>query len=230
MGKAIELAAREKGHSIVKIIRSLNSQEISLFQKDDIDVAIEFTTPEAARNNIEACLRCGIPVVSGTTGWNESLSAVGDTALQSGTAFLHASNFSIGMNIFFEINKRLAEIMNHQPSYQVSIEETHHTAKKDLPSGTAITIAEEIIEQVSSRTHWAISGPADNEPGRIPITAYREADVPGIHTVKYQSAIDGISLKHTAYNRSGFAYGAVLAAAFIAGRKGIFTMRDVLQF
>ena len=226
MGQAIEKIAAERGHDIVLRIRSANSEDLNPENLKQVDVAIEFTRPEAARDNVLACLREGVPVVCGTTGWNEGLAAAKMAAVDHDTAFLQASNFSIGVNIFFEVNKVLASLMNEQPQYQILMEETHHTQKKDAPSGTAITLAEQILENISRKKHWTEGASAD--PACIPIVAHRVEGVPGTHSVRYTSAVDDIEIIHTAHNREGFALGAVLAAEFIAGRKGIFTMKDVL--
>lgn len=226
MGQAIERIAAERGHSIVLKITTANKHE---FTKDNIskaDVAIEFTNPEAAEENVLHCLRAGVPVVCGTTGWNRNLPHAELTAVENNTAFLHASNFSIGVNIFFEINKRLAMLMDEQPAYDVTIEETHHTQKKDAPSGTAITIAEQVLDNMDRKKHWVLNEAKKEED--LAIVAHRVENVPGTHIVKYSSAIDNIEISHTAHNRDGFAQGAVLAAEFVAGKQGIFKMTDVL--
>jgi 4-hydroxy-tetrahydrodipicolinate reductase len=224
MGQAIEKIALQRGHNVVLRIRTDNRHELE--NLSNVDVVIEFTRPEAARENVMDCLKQGVPVVCGTTGWNEGLDQAKIKALDSHTAFLQASNFSIGVNIFFEVNKLLASLMNEQPDYQVSIEETHHTQKKDAPSGTAISIAEQILDNMDRKMHW-VKDKAENDE-QLPIIAHRIEDVPGTHNVKYTSAIDEIEIIHTAHSREGFAYGAVLAAEFLAGKKGIFTMQDVL--
>lgn len=226
MGQAIERIAKERGHEIVLKIATSNKHEFTRENVQQADVVIEFTNPESARANVEFCLKAGVPVVCGSTGWNEHLSHAEYTAVENKTAFLHASNFSIGVNIFFEINKHLAKLMNDQANYDVQMEETHHTQKKDAPSGTAITIAEQILDGVARKKHWK-EGPA-NDPEVIQIIAHREENVPGTHVVKYTSAIDDIEISHTAHNRDGFANGAVLAAEFLAGKQGIFDMKDVL--
>jgi 4-hydroxy-tetrahydrodipicolinate reductase len=190
------------------------------------DVVIEFTNPEAARENVMDCLRAGVPVVSGSTGWNEGLNNAKLKATENNTAFLWASNFSVGVNIFFEVNKALARLMNNQGDYEVSIEETHHTQKKDAPSGTAITLAEQILDNIDRKRHWAKEHTDD--PEAFPIIAHRIENVPGTHKITYHSAIDDIEITHTAHNRQGFALGAVLAAEFIAGKQGVFEMKDVL--
>jgi 4-hydroxy-tetrahydrodipicolinate reductase len=179
-----------------------------------------------ARENVLQCIDLGVPVICGTTGWNEELAEAKQIALQKNGALLQASNFSIGVNIFFEVNKQLAALMNGHPEYDVSVEETHHTAKKDAPSGTAITLAEQILDNVGRKKTWALN--FMNNEDILPIVAHRIEDVPGTHIVKYASAIDDIELTHTAHSREGFALGAVLAAEFLAGKTGVYTMRDVL--
>lgn len=226
MGQAIERMAVERGHAIVLKITTANKHEFTKENLSQADVAIEFTNPEVAEENVLHCLKAGVPVVCGTTGWNHQLPHAELTAVENNTAFLHASNFSIGVNIFFEINKRLAMLMDEQPAYDVSIEETHHTQKKDAPSGTAITVAEQILDNVERKKHWVLNEAKKEED--MAIVAHRVENVPGTHIVKYTSAIDDIEISHTAHNRDGFAQGAVLAAEFVAGKQGIFKMSDVL--
>jgi len=227
MGKVIEQVALDRGHEIVLRIGSRNLQEFSPQNLVLADVAIEFTGPESALHNVMQCMEAGVPVVCGSTGWNNKLYLAKEKCAVTHTAFLHASNFSVGVNIFFEINRQLAALMNDRPEYEVRVEETHHTEKKDAPSGTAITIAEQILEALDRKEHWSPDAHASGN--LLPIVAYREADVPGKHNVKYSSAIDEIEIIHTAHSREGFALGAVLAAEYIRHRKGIFTMRDVLR-
>lgn len=226
MGQAIEQIAQERGHEVVLKITSANRADMTTDALRQADVAIEFTNPEVARENVTDCLQAGVPVVCGTTGWNKGLNEVKLKAVENETAFLQASNFSIGVNIFFEINKQLARLMNDQAEYDVQIEETHHTQKKDAPSGTAITLAEQVQEGMTRKKHWVKD--AATNPDDFAIIAHREEDVPGTHVVTYSSAIDDIEIKHTAHNRTGFALGAVLAAEYVVGKKGVFTMRDVL--
>ena len=221
MGRAIEKIAKNRGHEIVAKI-----------DKDQIEgtlehanVAINFSIPDAAVNNIFSALSLKIPVVCGTTGWLEDLKKVTDFTTKNDTAFLYASNFSIGVNLFFKLNEQLAKMMNTQSEYQVNIEEIHHIHKLDAPSGTAITLAEGIIEN-SKSSDWSLSTDKSDE---IQIDAIREGEVPGTHTVTYESSIDVISIKHKAHNREGFALGAVVAAEWIVGKKGIFKMSDVLN-
>jgi len=217
----LEKLGVERGHAVVaKIDAGDGSPDFST-----IDVAIDFSTPQAAFDNITTCFKHNIPVISGTTGW---LSRYDDAVAQCKSrngAFIHATNFSLGVNIFFEINKRLAAAMNAQEGYQLSLEETHHTQKLDAPSGTAITLAEGIIAQ-GSYTGWKLDGGNTDE---IPIIAKREANVPGTHIVCYSSTIDTLEIKHTAHNREGFALGALVAAEWIIGKTGVFSMKDVLN-
>ncbi len=227
MGQAIEQIALERGHNVPLKINSRNLDLFTPANLQQCDVAIEFTRPDDAEGNVLKCLQTGVPVICGTTGWNDRLDAAHAAAQQNNTAFLQASNFSVGVNIFFEVNKLLAALMNDQPDYDVTMEETHHTQKKDAPSGTAITLAEQILAKLSRKTRWQ-EGSSDSNPEILTILAHREEHVPGTHVVRYHSPIDDIEIKHTAHNRKGFALGAVLAAEFIAGKKGSFTMQDVL--
>lgn len=226
MGQAIEQIALQRGHEIVMRISSSNRQEMTAENLEQADVAIEFTSPESAPENVLACLNAGTPTVCGSTGWNEQLHVARAAAESNGAAFLQASNFSIGVNIFFEVNKLLATLMNNQPDYEVSIEETHHTQKKDAPSGTAITLAEQVLDNLKRKSAWSPNAALDKD--HFPIIAHRTENVPGTHNVKYSCAIDDIEIIHTAHSREGFARGAVLAAEFIAGKRGVFSMKDVL--
>lgn len=226
MGQAIERAALLRNHEVVLRITTENSHELTKAHLQKADVAIEFTAPAAAAANLVQCIDAGVNVVSGTTGWNDQLQRVQEYALANGTGMLHASNFSIGVNIFFEVNKLLAQLMNGHSEYDVFVDETHHVHKKDKPGGTAITLAEQIVERIKNKKGWALDGrPSD---GVVPIHAARSGEVPGTHQVKYTSAIDDIEIIHTAHSRDGFALGAVMAAEFIAGKSGIFNMKDVL--
>ncbi len=227
MGKAIEAIAIAKGHEIVHRI-DLNSQH--LLEKEHLqqaDAAIEFSTPETAYNNILKCFEANVPVVCGTTGWLEKLPDIKARCLEKHQAFLHASNFSIGVNIFFELNRRLAELMASQSQYDVWMEETHHTQKRDAPSGTAITLAEQIIEKLDRKTRWV--NKESQEPEALAILSKRIDPAPGTHSVTYTSEIDDISITHTAHSREGFAAGAVIAATWLHDKKGVFTMKDVLS-
>jgi 4-hydroxy-tetrahydrodipicolinate reductase len=207
-------------------IGTANKDEMTREKLQMADAIIEFTRPEAAKENVLRCLDAGVPVVCGTTGWNEELSTAKLSATENETAFLWASNFSVGVNIFFEVNKLLAALMNGQSDYEISIEETHHTQKKDAPSGTAITLAEQILDNIERKKHWAKESTPNAD--EFPIIAHRVDSVPGTHKITYHSEIDDIEIIHTAHNRQGFALGAVLAAEFVAGKQGIFTMKDVL--
>ena len=218
MGQATEKIAIERGHSIVAKIDKNNQNETY-----DADVAINFSVPKAAYNNISSAIHKNIPVVCGTTGWLDRFSEVETLCKQNDGAFLYASNFSLGVNLFFELNEKLSEMMRKQPLYTASIEEIHHKQKIDRPSGTAITLAEAIP---SDGNAWHLV--EENGEG-VPINSIRKNEVPGTHTVTHSSDIDEISITHTAHNRTGFALGAVLAAEWIQDKKGIFSMRDVLQ-
>ncbi len=225
MGHAIESIALERGHEIVLKITSANRNQLADGSLQAADVAIEFTRPDAAFEHVTASFEAGVPVVCGTTGWNEHFEEAKELCNRHQGALLQASNFSIGVNIFFSVNKKLAALMQRQPEYDVAIEEIHHTQKKDAPSGTAITIAEQIIQEIDRKKAWKLDADA---PDMLSIVAVREDNVPGTHTVTYNSAVDSIELSHTAHNRTGFASGAVLAAEFLKGKKGVFTMNDVL--
>jgi 4-hydroxy-tetrahydrodipicolinate reductase len=228
MGHAIEEIALKKGHEVVLRITDENLDELTEENIRKSDVAIEFTSPESAVQNILFCLNQQVPIVCGTTGWLADLKTIEEKCAQLNGSFLYASNFSVGVNIFFEINNKLASLLKAHPAYHVGIEEIHHTQNKDAPSGTAITLAEQIIE-VSDRKKTWVNRDSDNE-NELPIISKRIDEVPGTHVVKYTSAVDDIEITHTAHNRKGFAEGAVLAAEFIVDKKGIFSMHDVLGF
>ncbi len=228
MGKAIEAIAMEKGHQVILKIDINNIEELTSENLKKCDVAIEFTNPDNAVKNILQCFDAGIPVVCGTTGWLDSFEEVQQICKQKNATFLCASNFSIGVNIFFEINKYAASLMNQQEEYDVSIEEIHHTQKKDSPSGTAITLAEQIIQKIDRKSKW-INNVSRNVQ-ELEIISKRIDPAPGTHKIKYTSAVDDIEIIHTAHNRQGFAKGAILAAEFLQDKKGIFTMKDVLGF
>jgi 4-hydroxy-tetrahydrodipicolinate reductase len=225
MGKAIEEIAIKKGHSVSLVIDLHNAADLTKENLEKGDVAIEFTTPETAKNNILKCFDAGLPVVCGTTGWLQDLEEVKKACTQNNGAFLYSSNFSIGVNIFFEVNKRLASLMNKH-GYDVSIEEIHHTQKKDAPSGTAITLAEQVMNELDRKKKW-VNYESDVEE-ELSIISKRIDPAAGTHSVKYSSPIDDIEIIHTAHNRQGFASGAVLAAEYIHNKKGIFSMKDVL--
>ena len=220
MGKTIESIALERGHTIV-IKADIGSQ----YNITDADVAIDFSVPEAAFGNISKCLTNGVPVISGTTGWLKDYEKAIDLCKANRGAFIYASNFSLGVNIFFELNKNLAKMMSTLDQYKVSIEEIHHTQKLDAPSGTAITLANGIIEETKYKK-WTLDTPKSDEIG---IIAKRIENVPGIHEVTYESKVDTIQIKHSAHSREGFALGAVIAAEWIVGKKGVFSMKDVLN-
>ena len=228
MGHMIEEIARQRGHTIVLKINIDNTEKFTKENMAEADVAIEFTAPESAFDNVKRCLEFGVPVVSGSTGWNQHLDEAKEYCRQQDSAFLHASNFSIGVNIFFQVNKLLARLMASQPEYDVQLKEIHHTQKKDAPSGTAVTLAEQVIENMDRKNGWVL-GPAQ-QPEELSIISERIDPAPGTHYVRYTSAVDEIEIVHTAHNRKGFALGAVLAAEFLAGKKGIFSMEDVLKF
>lgn len=226
MGMAIEEIALEKGHEIVLKINIDNLQDFTDANLKKADVAIEFSHPGSAFDNIKQCLEAGLPVVCGTTGWLQQYDEAIKICERQQGALLVASNFSIGVNIFFEVNKRLAALMAPHANYHVSLEEVHHTQKKDAPSGTAITLAEQVLENIPRKKNW-VNHLSDN-PVELEIISHRTDPFPGTHKVKYTSPVDDIEIIHTAHNRTGFAAGAVLAAEFIAGKKGIFTMKEVL--
>jgi 4-hydroxy-tetrahydrodipicolinate reductase len=226
MGQMIERIAAQRGHQVVLRLTRDNLQDFVRENIINADVAIEFTAPESAFENVNRCLDFGIPVISGSTGWNENLPAAKAHCEKAGGTFLHASNFSVGVNIFFEVNKLLARLMKSQPHYEVSIREVHHTAKKDAPSGTAVTLAEQILAQSANKKSWISSL---GLPEQLSIISERIDPAPGTHYVNYNSAVDSIELVHTAHSREGFALGAVIAAEFIKDKKGVFTMSDVLQ-
>jgi len=220
MGKAIEEIALQRKHQIIIKTSTSIGNEIS-----KADVAIDFSIPSAAVKNITNCLHNNIPVISGTTGWLDDYENMVTLCKEKKGAFIYASNFSLGVNIFFELNKNLANMMASLKQYDVDIEEIHHTKKIDAPSGTAITLANDIIKKNSTYQHWKLN---TVETGKIPILAKRIADVPGTHSINYKSKIDTITIKHEAHNRKGFGLGAVIASEWIVGKKGVFSMKDVL--
>ncbi|MEZ4937403.1 MAG: 4-hydroxy-tetrahydrodipicolinate reductase [Crocinitomicaceae bacterium] len=227
MGKAIEEIASQRGHQIVA---RLTSQSKLSEIPENTDVAIEFTRPESAKTNIIHCIEHKIPIVIGTTGWYDEFDSICSKNNANNNAMLYATNFSVGVNIFFQVNKKLAEIMNQHPEYALGITEIHHTQKLDAPSGTAITAVQGILDNSSRFNKWElVKNPELSNLESIPVYAERLPDVPGTHIVNYSSDIDSIELKHTAHNRKGFALGSILAAEFIKDKQGIFTMNDVLN-
>lgn len=221
MGKTIEKIAEERGHEIVlKIIDKIGEKNLNI-----ADVAIDFSVPKAAFENIITCCKSKLPVISGTTGWLKDYENAVRICEQENSAFLYASNFSIGVNLFFDLNQKLAKLMAPFKDYSVEIEEIHHIQKLDAPSGTAISLAEQIITS-SDYKDWQLDHAEENE---IPVFAKRLEEVPGTHTISYRSKMDTIEIKHTAHSREGFALGAVIAAEWIVDKKGIFSMKDVLS-
>jgi 4-hydroxy-tetrahydrodipicolinate reductase len=226
MGRAIEEIAVQRGHTIVLKINDENLEDFTKGNVTGADVAIEFTSPHSAFDNIKKIIGYGVPVVCGSTGWTERINEINNFCKEQNGGFLYASNFSVGVNIFFELNKKLAALMAPHAEYNISMEEIHHTQKKDAPSGTAITLAEQILEQINRKEKWVNT--ESNNPSELSIMSKREDPAPGTHSIKYFSSIDDIEIIHTAHNRQGFALGAVLAAEFIKDKKGIFSMKEVL--
>jgi len=227
MGKEIEKIALDRGHEIVLKIDITNPEDLNLANLKKADVAIEFTTPASATANYKLCFEAGIPVVSGTTGWLEKQAEVYQFCKDLNGTFFHTTNFSLGVNIFFALNKKLAKLMGNHPEYTVEMKEIHHTQKLDAPSGTAITLAEGIIENIPSKKSWVncTTGLADE----VGIISEREGQVPGTHIINYDSEVDYIEITHCAKNRKGLAFGAVLAAEYSFGKKGILSMNDLLN-
>ena len=221
MGKIIGEIAESRGHEVVSKL----NESPTLENLNNPDVVIEFSNPEVAFNNIKICLENKIPVVCGTTGWLDQKPEIEKIATENETAFLYGSNFSLGVNLFFALNEKLADLMKNFSEYKVQLEEIHHTHKKDAPSGTAISLAEGIIKNDHRFDAWKLDETKGNELG---IFAIREDEVPGTHSIFYRSEVDEIEIKHTAFNRNGFALGAVIAAEWIQGKKGNFSMKDVL--
>ena len=221
MGKEIEKIALSRGHEIVLKIEGPETYDIT-----DSDIAIDFSIPSVAFDNISNCLVHGIPVVSGTTGWLDRYDEAVELCEKNNGSFIYASNFSLGVNLFFELNAKLSSLMNSVENYSISIEEIHHTKKLDAPSGTAITLAEGIIQN-SSKTSWELDSKSTEET--ISIKAIRTPDVPGTHTISYASEVDTLEIKHTAHSRKGFALGAVVAAEWLVHKKGVYSMKDVLN-
>lgn len=229
MGHEIENIARERGHEIVSVIDMNEEKKFDSPEFKSADVAIEFTSPESALHNYRQAFAAGVPVVSGTTGWLTHLDEIKEACEKNGKTFFYASNFSLGVNLFFALNKYLAGLMNRYPDYDVRMEETHHIHKLDAPSGTAITLAEGILQNIDRKGGWAL-GNDHPTSDVLRIDAFREGEVPGIHSVVYESDADTIRITHDAKNRKGFALGAVLAAEFTKGKQGFLTMEDMLDF
>ena len=227
MGHEIEQVLLQRGHSVTLIIDQDNAAELNPENLANVDVAIEFTTPGTAYTNVRTCIECGTPVVSGTTGWHDKLTELQELCREKNSTMIWSSNYSLGVNITFRLNRYLAELMNRFDAYNVAIEEIHHTQKKDAPSGTAISLANDILARVERKQEW-VNEPTDNEKA-IEITSLREGSVPGTHTVTYTSEDDKIEVKHTLFSRRALALGAVVAAEFIAPRKGVFTIDDLFE-
>jgi 4-hydroxy-tetrahydrodipicolinate reductase len=226
MGKEIEAIAKDRGHEIASIINHNNTNDFNSDAFKSCDVAIEFSRPETAVANYRSCFKQNVPVVSGTTGWLDQFDAITKECQEQNKGFFYASNFSIGVNIFFEINKKLAQLINPTQAYDVSMQEIHHTQKLDAPSGTAISLAEQIIENLDAKNAWELDS---DKKDKLSISALRIADTPGTHGITYESEVDKITIKHEAKSRKGFALGAVLAAEFIKGKTGVYNMQDLLH-
>lgn len=226
MGKAIEDIALQRGHTIVLKIDVDNADQFTKENLDKADVAIEFTGPHSAFDNVKKLMQFGVRTVCGSTGWLDKIEEINNDCKKNNTAFIYASNFSVGVNIFFEVNKRLASLMKAHQDYEIQLTEIHHTEKKDAPSGTAITLAEQVLENISRKKNW-VNNISDN-PEELEILSERIDPAAGTHKVKYSSGVDDIEIIHTAHTRKGFALGAVLAAEFLKGKKGIYSMKDVL--
>ena len=232
MGKTIEALGKARGHSFPLIIDENNPEDLNAEKVAGLDVAIEFTVPAAAPGNIKTCLEMGLPVVVGTTGWNARQDEMEDLCRNTDGTLFAASNFSIGVNILFAMNRQMARIMDRFPSYKATMEEVHHIHKLDAPSGTAISLAEQILEESSRLDDWTLEEDAKQDPReekQLPIKAIREGEVKGRHTITYTSDMDTLSLSHDARTRDAFAAGALLAAEFVHDKKGIYNMQDLLE-
>jgi len=225
MGKEIESIALQRGHTIVLKVDENNSTTFTNEDLKKADVAIEFSTPQTVSANIKKCFDAQVPIIVGTTGWYNEFEMIQEFCLQKNGALFHATNFSLGVNLFFKVNTYLAELMNKYDSYNVEMEEIHHIHKLDKPSGTAISLANQILEKIERKKQWSIT---DNTPETLFIKDVREGEIPGTHIIKYTSAVDDIEIMHKAHNRKGFALGALIAAEYIKGKKGIFTMNDLI--
>jgi 4-hydroxy-tetrahydrodipicolinate reductase len=230
MGQLIGQLAESRGHQLIAKINIDNRQELALLDPRQIDIAIEFSQPEGAVENIKWALQRNIPILSGTTGWLENKSEIEKMTQETNGTFFYASNYSIGVNVFFKVNQFLAKLINESGGYKASIEEIHHTAKKDAPSGTAITLAEGIIDSIDSIQKWHLSDNQTNNEQSLAITSKRIDPAPGTHIIRFQSEIDTIEISHTAHSREGFALGAILVAEWIQGKKGVLSMDDFLSF
>jgi len=228
MGKIIERIALERGHKIVSIIDIDNKNDFDSEAFKSADVAIEFSVPQVAVDNIKSAFKAGVPIVSGTTGWSDALPDLKKLIDANGYTLFWASNYSLGVNIFAAANVFLAKLMNSYPNYNVEMTEIHHTQKLDAPSGTAITLAEGILENLERKTNWTKE--VETKPTDLAIKSIREGQVPGIHTIRYESEVDSIEITHDAKSREGFALGAVVAAEFTAGKKGLLGMHDLMKF
>lgn len=227
MGKEIEKIAIQRKHSIVLKIDMDNQEDLNTKNLENADVAIDFSFPDAAYSNILKCFEANIPIVCGTTGWLDKIEDVKTKCMTQGKSFFYASNFSLGVNVFFKVNEYLAKIMNSLSGYEVSMEEVHHIHKLDAPSGTALTLAEGILKNITTKDSWILNNPSENS--KLGIRAIREGEVPGIHRIKYESEVDTIFMEHSAKSRKGFALGAVLAAEFMKSNTGYKTMDDLLD-
>jgi 4-hydroxy-tetrahydrodipicolinate reductase len=235
MGQIIERFAQERGHEVVLKINIDNLEDFTISNLQKADIAIDFSAPDAAVDNIYKCFDAGVPIVVGTTGWYGKLQEIKNDCLNGNNTLLYGSNFSVGVNLFFHLNKVLAKLMNNYPAYEVQVEEIHHTQKLDAPSGTAMTIAEEIIEELDRKSEWLNEVVGTQIPDVIKneqllIESHRIENVPGTHTVVYSSEVDEIEIKHTAHNRAGFALGAVIAAEWLENKEGFYNIADVFNF
>ena len=228
MGHAVEAVLRDRGHEVALVVDLDNAGDICAGKMKGIDVAIEFTAPDVAFDNITRTMRAGVPVVSGTTAWLDRFDEAAEVCRKCGSALFYASNYSVGMNIFFKVNAMLARMMNGYPQYDVTIEEVHHTAKIDTPSGTAVTLAEGVLAGIDRKSRWV--GHTTTTPEELEVIGIRRSVVPGTHTVTWESPVDSIRIEHTAKGRESLALGAVLAAEFLVGKKGVFGMDDMMKF
>ena len=225
MGKEIEAIALQRHHTIILKVDETNSASITKADLQQADVAIEFSTPHTVISNIKKCLDAQLPIVVGTTGWYDSFNDIENECQQKNGTLFHSTNFSLGVNIFMKVNSYLAELMNKYVNYDVSMEEIHHIHKLDKPSGTAITLANQVLNKIERKKNWSIT---DTNPETLFIKDVREGEVPGTHIIRYTSAVDDIEIMHKAHNRQGFALGAVIAAEYIYNKKGIFTMENLM--